>query len=291
MPEQIGEQDPGVVSQVQDGGPPLGAQAGAEAPPAPGAADPAQQRAEPKNVVVPTSSMKRIKEEQYNAGKQAALEELAKSAGFESNTDLVQALAKLKSAPQAPAPVPQRQQAASVAEDPAGEDPAADLANAKNVRREEGKFQRQLEKVLNERNRFASSATQWQQKAKEAQAEAEATKAEMHIRTIAAQAGVQDIDYSVMLFGREVERLTPEEAEKFDEKAFFEGLRKTKPLLFGEVVQPANTGTGAGGAPRAPSPGQVRQQNGANGAADVKKMTPQQYQEHLVKSGINPHQH
>lgn len=281
MPEQIEQQEVAPAEQHVDGGGPLGT------PPAPQAAE-QQARAEPKTVVVPTSAMKRIKEEEYARGQQTALDELAKSAGYASHTELVQALSQLKKAP--PAQAAPQQRPAPVADEP-NDDPAKDLANAKNERREEGKYQRQLEKVLNERNRYASSATEWQRKAKEFQADADATRAEMHIRTIAAQTGVQDIDYAVILFSREVERLTPQEAETFDEKVFFEGLRKAKPLLFGEVVQPANTGTGVGGAPKPPAPAAVRAQNGANGAVDVRKMNPQEYQAHLAKRGINPNAH
>jgi hypothetical protein len=287
MPEQIEQQEAMPTEQHADGGAPLGTP-----PPAQAAADPVQQRSEPKTVVVPTSAMKRIKEEEFARGQQGAMDELAKSAGYSSHTELVQALSKLKQTPAAQQQqvVPQRQAQQPAAEEP-NEDPARDLANAKDQRREEGKYQRQLEKVLNERNRYASSASEWQRKAREFQADADAARAEMHIRTIAAQTGVQDIDYAIILFSREVERLTPEEAEKFDEKAYFETLRKSKPLLFGEAVVPANTGTGVGGAPKPPAPAAVRAQNGANGAVDVRKMSPQDYQAHLAKKGISPHSH
>lgn len=291
MPDEM-QQDPGVVAtpaSATDGGLPLGAHAGADSgdegttPPA------ATAKAEPKVVTVPTSAMRRIKEEEFSRGKQMALDELAKAAGYESNADFVQALAKLKSAPvSAPAATQSHPSSASTI-DEGNDDPAQDLAKAKDVRREEGRFQRQLEKVLGERNKYAQAAQNWQTRAREAQAEADAVRAEMHLRTIAAGVGVQDIDYAIALFSREVDRLTPEQAEKFDERTFFEGLRKTKPLLFGEAVVPATTGTGTGGVPTPPKPGQVAAQNGANGRVDARKMNPRDFAAELAKRGINPH--
>lgn len=57
-----------------------------------------QAQQQVKNVVVPTSAMKRIKDEEYQRGKQAALEELAQSTGFESHADMVAAMARLRTA-------------------------------------------------------------------------------------------------------------------------------------------------------------------------------------------------
>lgn len=282
-----GEMDPGVTATPvasADPAAPLGA--APTPPPAegePGTTPPVvPARAESKVVTVPTASMKRIKDEEYQRGKAESLAELATGAGFGSSQELVAALQKLKGAPAPVAAAP-----APPAADP-GDDPARTLEADKGARREEGRYQRQLEKVLNERNKYASSAQQWQAKAREAQAEADAVRAEMHLRTIAAGVGVQDIDYAITLFSREVERLTPEQAETFNEKAFFEGLRKVKPLLFGEAVVPANTGTTPGG-PTPPRPGTVTQQQAKNGQTDVRKLNPQEYAADLKKRGINPH--
>lgn len=234
--------------------------------------------------------MKRIKEESYQDGLNAALGQLATSAGFGNHNELVQALGKLKGGG-APAPAPVTQPAPAAAAQPgaAGDDPAATLAGDKEARRIEGRYQRQLEGALNDRNKFAESAKQWQQKAREFQNEVDAVRAEMHLRTVAASKGVHDIDYAITLFSREVERLTPEQAASFDEGSFFEGLRKSKPLLFGEAVVPANTGTGAGGAPTPPKPGAVAAQNGANGKFDARKANPRELAAELAKRGINPH--
>ena len=268
--------------QVQDPTQQAGAGAGAEQTqtPAPPAIQP--QGGQQKNIVIPTASMKRIKDEEFSRGKQSALEELAKSQGYASHADLMTALAAMKAAPAPQAP--QQPQTTP----PEEEDPAATLAADKEARREEGRYQRQLEKVLNERNRYAQSATDWRKKADEARAETDAIKAEMYLRTVAASTGIQDIDYAITLFSREVEKMTPEQAEQFDEKAWFSGLRSSKPLLFGEAVVPVTTGTGAGGAPKPPAPGAVAAQNGANGRTDARKMNPTEYRAELNRRGIIP---
>lgn len=268
-----------------------------EAPAAPPAQQPVHQQTAPqsnegKNVVIPTSAMKRIKEEEYAKGRQSALEQIAKDAGYESHADFVAALARLRSAPTQPSP---RQPAAPNAgeDDPSPEEvatqTAAQVSQSRAELRAQAAVQRQLEKTMNERNRYAQSASEYRKQLEQARAEADAIRAEMHLRTVAAGVGVQDVDYAIMLLTREVEKLTPEEAEKFDERGFFEGLRKSKPLLFGEAVVPATTGTGTGGAPTPPKPSTVASQNAANGKVDARKMNPQQYADLLRARGINPH--
>jgi len=241
-----------------------------------------------KTMVIPHSAMKRIREEEREHGKVAALDQLAKDAGYASHADFVSALARLKSQA-APAPEQyQQQEQQPQQQDEDGSVTPDQVAKMKDARREQGRYERQLEKTLGERNRYAQSATEWQRKAREAQAETDAVRAEMQLRTIAASVGVQDIDYAITLFAREVEKLTPEQAQTFDERSYFDQLRKSKPLLFGEAVMPATTGSGTGNAPTPPKPNQVVAQNGANGRIDARKMSPQEYQAHLRKMGISP---
>jgi hypothetical protein len=241
-----------------------------------------------KTMVIPTGAMKRIKEEEFGKGKQAALEQLARDAGYESHTDFISALARLKNGPAAAAPVPP---AAKANTEEATDDVAAAQAGHAVTRaqsRQEMAIQRNLEKALNERNKYANIASEARKQAEAAKAETDALRAEMQLRTVAAGVGVQDVDYAITLLTRAVEKMTPEQAEKFDERAFFEGLRQSKPLLFGEAVQPATTGVGGGGAPKPPSPGQVASQAAAQGKVDARKMTPQQFQELIRARNINP---
>lgn len=289
MPDDITATPASAAEPVAPLGTPAPGSAPVEPPAAePAAPNPAAAKPESKNVVVPTSAMKRIKDESFAAGQAAALDALAQASGYGSHTELTTALAKLRGQPAAPAATPAPAPAPAATPDPAA-GAEQSLANDKEARRVEGRYQRQLEAALNDRNKYAQSAKEWQGKAREYQAEVDAVRAEMHLRTIASGCGVQDIDYAITLFSREVERLTPEQAATFDEKAFFEGLRKSKPLLFGEAVVPAHTGTGVGGAPTPPKPGAVAAQNGANGKFDARKANPREYAAELAKRGINPH--
>lgn len=270
----------------------------------PGGSDPTQQVApppapvqqqqapqEPKVMMIPHSAMKREKDEAFAKGRQAGLDQLAKDAGYENHADLVSALSQLRQKP--PAPVAPRQAAPQpVPPEETPEDLAANQAGqvaTRGQQRAEMALQRNLEKALNERNRYAQSASEYRKELDSARQEVDAIRAEMHLRTIAAGVGVQDVDYSIMLLTREVEKLTPEQAAQFDERAFFDGLRKTKPLLFGETVQPANTGIGQGGAPKPPQPGQVTSQQSQGGRVDARKMDPKQYADLLRARGINGH--
>ena len=241
-----------------------------------------------KTMVIPHNAMSRIKQEEFNRGREAAANQLAKEAGYESHADFVAALARLRQPAQPQQQAARQPQQVTPEETP--EDLAAAQANHVATRaagRQEMAVQRNLEKALNERNRYATQAAELRRAAEAARAEVDAVRAEMHLRTVAAGVGVQDIDYAITLLTREVERLTPEEAEKFDERAFFDKLRQSKPLLFGEAVQPANTGIGGGNAPRPPAPNQVA--SPAAGRTDARRMDNKQYQELLRSRGINPH--
>lgn len=277
--------------EIVDGGAPV---TGADQQPA-GTPAPAQQAAPAssqtppgeKTMVVPHSAWSRIKQEEYQKGAAAALEKAAKDAGYESHAELMSAMVRFKSQSASAA---QSRQAATPAPQPEADDLAqtqAEHVASRASQRQEMAVQRNLEKALNERNRYANQAVEARRAAEEARAEVDAVRAEMHLRTVAAGVGVQDIDYAITLLTREVERLTPEEAEQFDERAFFDKLRQSKPLLFGEAVQPANTGIGGGSAPRPPAPNQVA--SPAAGRTDARKMDNKQYQELLRSRGINPH--
>lgn len=232
--------------------------------------------------MIPHSSMKRIKEEEYTKGKQAALDQMAKDAGYENNADFVSAMARLRQP--APAPAPTAQPLEAPADDAVT---PPDPANTVAQTRRDMALQRNLEKALNERNKYANSASEYRKELENARSEVDAVRAEMHLRTIAAGVGVQDIDYAITLLTREVEKLTPEQAAQFDERAYFDGLRKSKPMLFGEMVQPANTGTGGGSAPTPPRPGQVASQTAQNGKVDARKMDAKAYKELLQARGIS----
>jgi hypothetical protein len=244
---------------------------------------------------IPHSAIGKIKDEAFNKGKLSALDELAKRAGYESPDEFAQAIANLKTLQAQQAQAQQRTQQPQAqpqqVQDPNAnpDDVAAAQANAvaqRSAARQDMAVQRNLEKALNERNRYAQSASEYRKQLENARAEVDAVRAEMHLRTVAAATGVQDIDYAITLLTREVEKLTPEQAEQFDERAYFSGLRAKVPYIFGETVQPATTGVGGGGTPRPQSPGAQAQQQAQNGRIDARKMDPKQYQDLLRSRGL-----
>jgi hypothetical protein len=109
----------------------------------------------------------------------------------------------------------------------------------------------------------------------------------MALREAAAVNGVRDIDYSLRLLQRELEGKDEQALAAFDEGAFFTGLRKTHPYLFGEVTVAATTGTGVGNAPTAPKAGTVTQAQGAAGKSDARSLSSDEFQKLLRSRGLS----
>ncbi len=291
MPEQV-TVSPAVVQA--EGTAPLGA-----APPAPTEQQieivpPATQReqvqaAAGKVTSLSHSAFSRIKDEERAKGREEAQAALAKAAGFETTQDFVQALAGLKNRPppqqEAPQPPPARTQPAPVQANGTAQDEA--LAQ-KNAQREAARAQRQQETTLRELQTATQRASEAERRAKSLQEALDSKEAEMALREEAVATGVKDVDYTLRLLTRELEGKTDQEMAQFDQRAFFEGLRKTKPYLFGESVHPATTGTGTSTTPGAPRPAAVQAQAAANGRIDATKMSPADYIELLRKRGLNP---
>lgn len=278
---------------TQDGGPPLGA-APAQPTQAPGGeqGQPQQPSAPVQSqqvVTVPTSAMKRIKDEARAAGEAAALDSLAKQAGYGSHVELVNALAQLKGGGQPAAPAPQQQtQPTTPPPAAAPAQPGADPLEDKRREREVGKYERMIEKLTRDNTSLTQKYTQADAERKKLKEDLDAKEAEMHLRELAVSTGVTDVDYALRLFNREVESKSEAELAKFNEKEFFSGLRATRPYLFGETVRPATTGPGAQGAPPAQRPGQVQQQAAGGGAFDARNAKPGEIQDRLRKMGITP---
>lgn len=269
MPEVVATPETAAPPQ-----PPLGAAPveppAATAPPAPPAP------AEPKSTTVPTSTFKKLKEEAYARGQQEAREHMAKEAGFSTYEEMQEALKGLRAPSTAPAPA-----APAV---PAQGEPAT--AAERERLRKEGKDLRQLERTITERDRYARLYGDASREAKSAKAAVDELRAEMHLRTLAAQSGIKEIDFAMHLFSKTVDGLKPEEAEKFNESEYFLGLRKSHPYLFGETVQPATTGTGAG-APAAPAPGAAAGGAAAGAKTDARTMSREEFQKLLRSRGLN----
>lgn len=270
-----------MAEEIIDGGvqPPLGAPAPQEGAQAGGESAPPAQQA--KAVQVPTSAFADIKAKAREQGAKDALGNLARELGFEDLAGVKAALARLKETP-AQAPEKKSPQAEPGAED----DGSQAVSQAKQERRQAAATLRQLERLTAERSRYAQEAKQQEEAARAARVEADNLRAEMALREHAVRAGVQDVGYALHLFVQHVDKLSPAEAAKLDEAAWFQGLRKTHPYLFGEVVQPATTGNGAG-APPAPKPGEVAGKAAKDGKVDARTMSPTDFQKLLQERGLS----
>lgn len=110
---------------------------------------------------------------------------------------------------------------------------------------------------------------------------------EMALRQAAWDAGIMgDVDYAVHMIRREIANKSEDELKDFDEHKYFETLRQQRPFLAGETVRPATTGTGAGGPP-APSAQAAAARTGQDLQVDARKMTQDEYREHLRKRGFS----
>ena len=254
---------------------------------APTTSAPAQVASEPsvatiaggKNVVLPSSSFAKLKEEQRQRGKREAITELEskfKAAGFGSLDEAIAAMAAARSAP-APkaAPVQKAEQVESVEE----QTPVAKTGNAN--------ADRQLARLAREREQFAKRFAQEQAQRRKLQRTLEAKEAEFALRETAVSKGIKDVDYALRLLTRELEGKDEAALAAFDEAKFFDNLRAERPYLFGEMVIPATTGTGVGGAPVAPKAGTVQQAQGAAGKIDARSMKGEDFAQLLRQRGFS----
>jgi hypothetical protein len=262
-----------------------------------------------KNVVMPTSALGRLKQEARERGKKEAMAELekqAKAVGFESLQSMFATTAALvkggqnhvsaktngaQKQPQRQQPPTQHHQEASEEQQPVQQQRPNTNGNGQSNGNRSWKEQRRHEQLL-ERERKARDEErrfrlQEEKRRKRAEQHTEALEAEMYLREQAIMSGVKDVDYAVTLLRRSIEGKTERELQSYDEQKFFSELREKQPYLFGEISRPVTTGTGAGNAPTAPTPGKVTQQAANSAQVDAAKMNDKEYKEHLRKRGLN----
>ena len=237
-----------------------------------------------RNRIVPEDAFKRIKQEAEARGARRAQEALAKEMGYPS-------VEAMKAARQQP----QRAQPQAQSDDDGGEPQQTQpqrpqqqgQPGSRSERRDQSKWERERDRLIREKDALARRMTQEARGRKALQAALDAKDAEMSLREVAVSKGVRDVDYAVRLLTRHLEGQDESALAAFDEAQYFEGLRATHPYLFGEVVRPATTGTGTGNAPPPPKPGGAAQAQSQGNQIDAKKMSREEYQEHLRKRGLS----
>jgi len=253
------------------------------APPSP-AAPPqreVEQTARGQVTTIPHAAMARIRQEEYEKGRNEALQALAEAAGYSSHTEMVAALQKLKTgqAPAEPRQEPPKTEPLT---------PPAPGSNVKDDQRATAKYQRDLEKYQRDRDAAVARASDATRQVKELQAQLDAKDAEMALREVAVACGAKDVDYCLRLLTRKLETVPEAELQNFDERAYFDALKAEKPYLFGEATQPITTGTGTVATPPAPKPGATTQNGAKAGAFDARNAKPDEVQREMAKWGFNP---
>jgi hypothetical protein len=241
---------------------------------------------EGKDVTLPQSSLKKIKDESRDKGRREALAELdevARAAGFESHADALKKLGEINKRPAAqpaptqPAPTQETTMAKNKQPDPKANDKAA----------------REAQRLADERTKIRKDWKASERKNRDLKRQLDAKEAEKDLIIEMTQVGLQDLDYGMRLLTRELAGKSEEEISKYDRKAFFEKLRTEKPYLFAEKVVPATTGTNGAkqdGSKPAPAPaGQQVVAAAESKQVDATKMTKEQYQARLRELGLDPH--
>jgi hypothetical protein len=234
--------------------------------------------------VLTQGAYKRIKDEAREKGKKEALAELdaeAKTHGFSSYKEMLAAAAK-----SARGGNPNNGGRGGRGNDDEPRDPPRrdpDPNNDRESRRARDRQQRQAEEARIATQRAQRRAQEEASRRRELQRQLDEKDAEMVLRQTAVSVGVKDVDYAIHLLRSSMKGKSESELAQFDEGKFFEALRNDRPYLFGEVVKPANTGTGGSAPPPAPKPAP----GGGNGKPDVKNMKPQEFNDYLRSKGLS----
>jgi len=232
-------------------------------------------------------------------GRQAAQQELeqqAKTLGFANAAEMISAASKFRQQGK-----PQNGNAQGKAQPAAQpnrstEQPKPNHQNGKqaqgkqpvsNNNKNNSRDEKVRQQLTADRERAQKKALIESRRRRDLQLQLDNKNVEMVLREAAVSVGVTDVDYAIRLLERANANKTLEEMKGFDERAFFAGLRESKPYLFGETVRPANTGPGVGTQPTAPKPGTVTQTAAAGHAVDANKLSADDFQKLLRSRGLN----
>lgn len=240
---------------------------------------------EPKTVTLTSHVYGENLQKEREKGKRAAqreIEEKLKAKGYDNLDSILAALDAKPAAPTTPEPQ---------TKEPAMPDPTPPVTPTVTPPEDlvsKTKEEREVVRLAREKAEAEQKLAQAEAARKNAEHQRLAAEARHKLEKAAMAAGVKDLDYATHLFEQSMRGKSDEEISKTDEKAFFEGLKKDKPYIFGEVTVPANTGTGPGNAPGAPGPGDVTRNTGDASQFDARKATRAEMDARLKKIGLGP---
>ena len=250
-----------------------------------------------KNVVLPSHAVGKLKSEARERGRREAMSELesqAKAAGFESLQAMFSTTAALLKGNQQQKPQQQAKPSQQPTRKPEMQREAREDRNRNHQPqggrsgKDQQRYERQLERERKAREEERRIRLAEEKRRKNLERSKEALEAEMHLREQAIMSGCKDVDYAVTLLKRSIEGKSEAELQGFNEVEFFDSLREKSPYLFGEVVRPVTTGTGAASRePMAPKAGQVTKTTATGAQTDTRKMNDSEFREHLRKRGLD----
>lgn len=225
-----------------------------------------------KILTIPSNAMSKIRQEERNKGKNAALADLdkrAKALGFADFAAMEQSFSK-KSAPEP----------AEASGEPA-EKPDKNPRNAARLERENLR-------LIEDRRRVNRLRAHAEKQTKSLQRKLDATEAENQLRIAAVRAGVADPNYALHLLREKMTGKTITELEGFDETKFFdEELRGSHPHLFKVESRPATTGTSGDSVAR----GAKAQAAGTGKALDARTLSNEDFAKLLASRGLSMPSH
>lgn len=253
-------------------------------PPAPAHADPAPtstqppQQPEPKLIQIPSSSMKRIKEEERQRGRSAVMAELnaeARKLGFQSHSDMVKAIAT-------------RRQPGKPAQQATASNEPQSTSETQGSPRKLNALEREVARLNDEKKRQNRRIAELEKDNKRLKAQIDEKDAEIQLRVAAAKSGVQDIEYALHVLRQHLRGKNEQELSGFNEEKFFaETLRNSHPYLYGVETRPATSSPSVDTPPSRPAaPNMEPPVDPTSGPVDARKLDPKQYQELLRKRGI-----
>jgi hypothetical protein len=236
--------------------------------------------------------MKELKADERRKGAaalQAQLDKDAQDLGYANHAAMIQHLKSQRANPRASGR-PQGQPGSGGTQPTPSHEPPAPIPQAKNPqdRKTMQRLEQERAKKAREADEAVKQAKHERRLRRQAEERANAIEADAILDRIAAQCGIQKINQAKLLYREHCAGKTTEELAKMDEAAFFSGLRKTDPYLFGEVTVPATTGTTGPvpGSHAAPRPGATAAAAGAAGKVDVREMTKPEFEAYKRARGI-----
>lgn len=249
-------------------------------PPAQESAAPASTGKKQEILQIPANTMSKIRGDERRKGKAA----LAKELGFESPEALAAALKKrAESAAKPPTAAATKKDAPPMA--------------AENSDDRFKALEARLAELEDKNKRLSRDKNREEKRRKDLQQQLSMSSAENKLRAIAVRSGIKEehVEFALHQLRISVRGMSPDRLSKFDESAFFKGLKPRYPMIFNETATTPTTGLADGKAAQqqdgGKSPATPLPKDVATGAAngqrvDARTLSPAAWKQLQDQMGI-----